>query len=86
VRRIDLDKSLGLRRIAWNLRTDPPVTPAGGQAPGAGFGGFGGGRGGNLAPMVAPGRYRAMLGRLAGDTVTPLGQPQSFSVLPIELK
>jgi hypothetical protein len=81
VRRIDLDKSSGLRRVTWNLRTDPPPTPAGGQAAG---GGFGGGRG-NLAPLVAPGRYRATLGRIAGDKLTPLGS-QSFSVLPIELK
>ncbi len=81
IRRLDLDKTSGLRRIAWNLRGEAPPTPAGGQP-----GGFGGGRGGNQAPLVAPGRYRATLGRLAGDKVTPVGQPQSFSVLPIELK
>jgi hypothetical protein len=82
IRRLDLDKASGLRRIAWNLRGEPPVSPAGGQQ---GFGG-GGGRGGNQAPLVAPGRYRATIGRLAGDKLTPVGQPQSFSVLPIELK
>jgi hypothetical protein len=74
IRRLDLDKTSGLRRIAWNLRGEAPPTPAGG------------GRGGNQAPVVATGRYRATLGRLAGDKVTPLGTPQSFSVLPIELK
>jgi len=79
VRRLDLDKSSGLRRIAWNLRGDPP--PFGAAAPA-----FGGGRGGNQAPIVAPGRYRATLGRAAGDKVTPVGSPQTFSVLPIELK
>jgi photosystem II stability/assembly factor-like uncharacterized protein len=82
IRRLDLDKASGLRRIAWNLRGEAPVSPAGGQQ---GFGG-GGGRGGNQAPLVAPGRYRASIGRLAGDKLTPAGQPQSFSVLPIELK
>jgi len=83
IRRLDLDKTSGLRRIAWNLRGEAPATPAGG--PPAGFGG-GGGRGGNLAALVAPGRYRGTLGRLAGDKVTPIGPAQSFSVLPIELK
>lgn len=37
-------------------------------------------------PAVAPGRYRATLARVSGDKVTPVGQPQSFSILPIELK
>jgi photosystem II stability/assembly factor-like uncharacterized protein len=84
VRRLDLDKASGLRRIAWNLRGEaPPPNP---NAPAQFGGGFGGGRGGNLGPVVAPGRYRATIARLAGDKVTPLGQPQSFSVLPIELK
>jgi hypothetical protein len=81
IRRLDLDKTSGLRRIAWNLRGEAPTTPAGGQQ-----GGFGGGRGGNIGPVVAPGRYRATIGRLAGDKVTPMGEPRSFSVLPIELK
>ena len=82
VRRLDLDKTSGLRRIAWNLRAEAAPVPAGGQN----AGGYGGGRGGNQAPLVTPGRYRATLARVGGDKVTPIGQPQSFSVLPIELK
>jgi len=83
IRRLDLDKSPGLRRIAWNLRGEtPPQNPA---DQGRGFGG-GGGRGGNQAPPAAPGRYRATIARVAGDKVTPVGQAVSFSVLPIELK
>jgi len=81
VRRLDLDKSSGLRRIAWNLRGEapPPVQGAAQQ--------FGGGRGGgNQGPPVSPGRYRATIARIAGDKVTPVGQGVSFSVLPIELK
>jgi hypothetical protein len=88
IRRLDLDKTSRLRRIAWNLRGEAPPTPADAQGtpapPQAAQ--AGGGRGGNQAPVVATGRYRATLGRLAGDKVTPLGTPQSFSVLPIELK
>ena len=46
IRRMDVDKTAGLRRVAWNLRTDPPAgTQAGGRG-GGGGGGFGGGRGG----------------------------------------
>ena len=83
VRRLDLEKTAGLRRIAWNLRTDPPAAPAAGTAgrgAGGGRGGFGGGRG-NLAPLVEPGQYRATLGSLAGETVTPIGPAQSFAVV-----
>src|SRR4029079_16718769 len=83
IRRLDLDKAPGLRRIAWNLRGEtPPQNPA---DQGRGFGG-GGGRGGNQAPPAAPGRYRATIARVAGDKVTPVGQGVSFSVLPIDLK
>jgi hypothetical protein len=84
VRRMELDKQPGLRRVAWNLRGDPAAT-SGNQGQGRGFGGGGfGGRGGPpLGPLVAPGRYRATLGKLAGDTVTPIGSPQSFAVVQI---
>jgi len=81
VRRLEVDKQPGLRRIAWNLRTDPPP-PGSGQPQGRGFGG--GGRGGPpQGPLVATGRYRATLAKLVGDTVTPLGPPQAFTVVPI---
>jgi hypothetical protein len=84
IRRLDLDKTRGLRRFAWNLRTDAPPPGAAGAQP-QGFGGFGG-RGGPQGTPVPPGRYRATINRLTGDTLTPIGQPVSFNVLPIELK
>ena len=84
VRRLDLDKTPGLRRVAWNLRGDPPAAPAlgagGGARPGAG--GFAG-RPRPVAPPVAAGRYRATLGTLVGDKVTPIGEPQAFHVFVI---
>jgi photosystem II stability/assembly factor-like uncharacterized protein len=44
----------------------------------------GGGRGGTpQAPLVPVGRYRATLGKQVGDTVTPLGESQSFQVVPL---
>jgi hypothetical protein len=43
-----------------------------------------GGRGGPpQGPPVPAGRYRATLGRMVGDIVTPIGEPQSFQVLPL---
>ena len=42
-----------------------------------------GGRGGPIAPLVPAGRYRATLGRMVGDIVTPIGEPQPFQVLPL---
>ncbi len=81
VRRLEVDKAPGLRRVAWNLRTDPPAAPQGQPAQPAGFGG---GRGQAGPPLVTPGRYTATLGRLAGDKVTPIGSPQTFYVTPIQ--
>ncbi len=94
IRRMDIDKGAGLRRVAWNLRMDPPAAPApgspeaaaagrGGQAGRGGFGGGQAGRGGNQGALVQPGRYKATLGRMVGDIVTPIGTPQSFGVVQI---
>ncbi len=78
VRRLDVPKAAGLHRVTWNLRGEAPA----GQGRGAGRGA--GGRGGAAqGPLVAPGRYRASLGSLSGETVTPLGQPQAFQVVPL---
>jgi photosystem II stability/assembly factor-like uncharacterized protein len=84
IRRLDLDKSSGVRRIAWNLRGEP--APAAAPQGRGGFGGGGGRGAGPVGTVVEPGRYRATVARVAGNTVTPIGAPQSFTVLPIELK
>jgi hypothetical protein len=91
VRRLELSREPGVHRVAWNLRGEPQ---AGGQGGGRGGGGGevdpelaamlaaqGGGRGGPQGPVVAPGRYRATLGTLTGDKVTPIGEPQVFNVV-----
>ncbi len=59
----------------------PGAQQQGAAAAGQGAG-FGGGRGGQVQ-MVAPGRYQAVLGKLVGDKVTPIGQPQNFLVVQI---
>ena len=78
VRSMDVAKTAGLRRVAWNLRADPVAgAPAGGR-------GAGGGRGGAaLGALVAPGTYRGTLGRKTGETVTPIGPAQTFRVVAI---
>jgi len=91
IRRLDVPKDAGVHRVAWDLRGDtpPPAGGArgaqaggGGEAPPEGAQGFGG-RGRQGGPPASTGRYRATLGKLSGDTVTPVGQPQTFFVVPL---
>ena len=93
IRRLDLLKDAGVHRIAWDLRGETPTTPPGeGRgARGGGAGGeappeaaqFFGGRGRQGGPPAPAGRYRATIGKMTGDTVTTIGQPQSFFVVAI---
>lgn len=93
VRRLDVPKTAGIQRATWNLRAELPAAEGRGGGRGtegaAGAGnqpaaqGFGGRGGPPQGPPVVPGRYRATLGRQSGDTVTPLGQPQTFLVVPL---
>jgi len=78
----DLPKTVGIHRVVWNLRGDPVAPPAGQAGATAGAQA---GRGGApaLPPLVEPGRYTATLGKLSGETVTPIGKPQSFMVVPL---
>jgi photosystem II stability/assembly factor-like uncharacterized protein len=85
IRRLVVNGTPGLRRTAWNLRAEPPAPTDQGQGAGRGGrggGGGGGGRGGQpqQGPLVEPGRYRATLGRMSGEVVTPIGAPQGFQV------
>ena len=91
VRRLEVPKTAGVNRTTWTLRADPPQgegrsggrgdegDPAGGgEQQGSG------GRGGPpVGPLVSPGRYRATLGVISGDTVKPIGPVQSFQVVAL---
>jgi photosystem II stability/assembly factor-like uncharacterized protein len=95
VRRIDVPKESGIQRATWNLNSDPTpqqlqqaqqAQQGRGGGPGGGRGGGqGGGRGGPpQGPPVAPGRYRATLGTLDGEAFKAIGEPQVFSVVPLQ--
>jgi photosystem II stability/assembly factor-like uncharacterized protein len=64
IRNIVGTRDVGINRVQWNLRGDPPPRPA--NLP-AGFGGGGGGGGGgfaalfNLGPLIEPGTYNVKL-------------------------
>ena len=65
IRNITGTKEIGLNRMQWNLRGDPPARPA--NLP-QGFGGGGGGGGGrgfgglfNIGPIIEPGTYHLKL-------------------------
>ena len=38
---------------------------------------------GQQAPLVEPGRYRAQLARVVGETTTPMGEVRLFNVVPL---
>ncbi len=91
IRRLDLSKETGVHRVAWDLRGDTPP-PAAGRSRRTGRRRRRGPAGGRAIPWwprttgrpaAAAGRYRATLGKQTGDTVTPIGQPQSFLVVPL---
>jgi hypothetical protein len=97
VRRLELPKDLGVHRTAWDLRGEPPASPPSTEAAGqgGGRGGRGVGAGGDQetpqfgrgqvrqGPLVPPGRYKASIGRLTGETFTAIGEAQTFLVVPL---
>jgi hypothetical protein len=88
IRRVNLPSEPGLHRVAWDLRGEPPPAPGGRGGRGGGEGDqetpaqfFGRGR--QAGPLVAPGRYRASIGKLTGENFTAIGEPVSFAVIPL---
>jgi hypothetical protein len=86
VRELELDGEIGLQRVTWNLRADPPepeADEAGSESRGGGGFQARGGRS-RQGPMVEGGRYVASLGVKASDTVVEVGPTRSFHVIPIQ--
>ena len=81
VRRMEIPGDVGLHRVAWDLRGETPPASEGGR--GGDQAGTFGGRGRAGGPPASAGRYRAAIGTLAGDTFAPIGDPQSFLVVPL---
>jgi hypothetical protein len=79
VHRFEVPATPGLHRASWDLRLDDAGARAAGpgnrEQPGGGRGAI------RRGPPVAPGRYRATLGRQGGAAVEPVGEPQAFSVV-----
>ena len=91
VRRLTGPTTAGVQRVTWNLRYPTP-TPTGGAGGGGGGGGGGDdpdqespfGGGGPSGPMVVPGPYTVALAKRVDGVVTALGDPQSFTVAPLD--
>jgi hypothetical protein len=77
VRQLELPQHNGMQRVAWDLRHDPPPPPPEGTEPQRR-------RRQRQGAVVSPGRYVATLGRLAGETLTPLGDPQTILVTELQ--
>ncbi len=77
VRQLELPQHTGMQRVAWDLRHDPPPPPPEGTGPQRR-------RRQRQGAVVSPGRYVATLGRLAGETLTPLGDPQTILVTELQ--
>ena len=100
VRQLDASNLPGLHRTPWDLRETGPAPQGGragfggrgrgGQpSPGESAGEAGavagrGGRGARSGPLVKPGTYKVTLGKLVDGIVTPVGQPKSIEVVPLE--
>jgi photosystem II stability/assembly factor-like uncharacterized protein len=76
VREFNGPTSAGVHRVNWDLR-------AGGGGGGGGQGGGFGPRGGG-GPLVAPGKYTATLVKVVDTDPIPLGEPQTFEVVPLD--
>jgi len=79
VRRLTAPASAGLQRITWDLRYPASVLAAP-RPPGGDDDIFSDMPSG---PLVVPGNYSFSLAKRVGGVLTPLGQPQGFSVVTL---
>jgi hypothetical protein len=77
---MEIDASLGLTRVTWDLRGDTPEPEE--EAEGRPGGAFG--RRARRGPLVEPGRFEAVLGWKVGDDVVEVGEARSFHVIEVQ--
>ena len=78
VRRMTGPHTKGLHRVAWDLRFGAPDPVNLNPGPASIFGGA------SKGPLVLPGTYTVTMAKRINGVVTPLGEPQSFTVKPLE--
>jgi photosystem II stability/assembly factor-like uncharacterized protein len=77
VRRLTGPVTAGFHRVAWDLRY-PSAAPVALQPPEANpF------NDGDMGPMAAPGTYRVALAERVDGKLVPMGEPQTFKVVPL---
>jgi len=80
VRRITGPVTAGFHRVAWDLRYPASTPVSAGPPPPPDENPFGGPPTG---PRVAPGQYKVSLALRQGETLTPIGEPQTFAAVPL---
>ena len=78
VRRFTGPHGAGLHRVAWDLRYAAPDPAQLGDATPSLFGGA------PVGPMALPGEYTVTIAKRINGVVTPLSDPQTFTVKPID--
>ncbi len=73
IRQLNGPVKKGMHRVAWDLRYAPPEVPPE-RAPDNPF------ESPVRGPLVVPGEYRVTVAKRVDGVVTPLGEPQKFSV------
>ncbi|HVR96236.1 MAG TPA: glycosyl hydrolase, partial [Thermoanaerobaculia bacterium] len=80
VRRLTGPVTAGFHRVSWDLRF-PPSTPTDISAPGDPDADLFAEP--DLGPLAVPGTYKVAMAQRVDGVVTPLGEPQSFTVTPL---
>jgi hypothetical protein len=80
VREMTAPASVGLQRVVWNLRRNPPPAPTVARG-----GGPGGGQGRQVqGELVSAGPYTVQLNRRVSGALTAIGAPQRVDVVPLQ--
>jgi hypothetical protein len=84
VRRLTGPAGAGLQRVVWDLRYPSPNPAASPPARGGEDDDEGDRRREPAGPYVLPGTYRVALAKRVDGKVTPLGEPVSFEIYPLD--